>query len=190
MAHNKPRNAQEALQQAVRLERAKQLIEEGYTFTKDADTNMVAVCKPGELHAAYWIGEHVDGTNGCDCPDAVKGNYCKHEICWDMIQANAQQALPLTDADEAAMWEAQCKKHDEENEELPEFDATRILLLAELRRAERGAKQAAGTAAEAGWNEKLRKCEAALQMYDEVKVKQAIQFYQRVPADPMNFPAH
>ena len=175
MTNTQPRNVQEALAQANRLQRAQQILKDGYTFTQDADTQMVAVCKPGELHAAYWIGEHVDGTNGCDCADRVKTQKpCKHEHAWELVKAEQ--------ADEARMWEAQCKQWEEENEELPEYDAIHILMVAELRRAERGVKNTAGTSAAAGWCERFRKCEAALQIYDEVKIKQTINFYKRIPA--------
>lgn len=101
--NNTPRNAQEAIAQANRYARAEQIIQEGYKFTKDADSGMVAVCKPGDLHASYWIGEHVDGTTGCDCPDKKKtGKPCKHEIANEILEEekaafNAQ----------AAQWEAE-----------------------------------------------------------------------------------
>ena len=106
VAMTQPRNAQEAIAQANRLQRARQIITEGYSFTQDALTNMVAICKPGELHASYFIGEHVDGTTGCDCPDACKGNNCKHEIAWGLVKAEH--------ADELAGLEAQCARYDAE----------------------------------------------------------------------------
>lgn len=80
-------NINDAIAQANRRERALNILEEGYTFTQEND--MVAVCKPGELHASYWIGEHVDSSTGCDCPDRVKtGKPCKHEIANDILQAD------------------------------------------------------------------------------------------------------
>ena len=82
------RNINEAIAQANRRERAEKIIQEGYSFTKDADSGMVAVCKPGDLHASYWIGEHVDGSTGCDCPDRVKtGKPCKHEIANNILES-------------------------------------------------------------------------------------------------------
>lgn len=169
-----PRNPQEAINQANRLQRAELLLTQGYTFTYDAELETVFVTKPGELHAAYTIGAQVDGTDGCSCPDKAKGNVCKHEIAWSLIQKQ--------EAEELAGLEAQCKQWEAENEELPEYDATRILMLSELRRAERSAKNTVGTSAAEGWQERVRKCEAALKMYDEIKVKQAINFYKRIPA--------
>jgi hypothetical protein len=62
---------------------------------------VVAVCKPGSLAAAYWLNML---SEGCDCPDSLKGNYCKHEMCWDAIQAEAK--------DVAAMLEAQCAEYE------------------------------------------------------------------------------
>ena len=100
-------NINEAIAQANRNTRALQIIEEGYTFTQDADTKMVAVCKPGKLAASYFIGEHVDGSNGCDCADKAKtGKPCKHEIAWNILQDE--------EANEARMWEAQCAQWDAE----------------------------------------------------------------------------
>ena len=104
-----PRNPQEAINQANRLQRAKNLIAEGYTFTYDAELETVFVTKPGELHAAYTIGPQVDGTDGCSCPDRAKGNKCKHEMAWELIQAER--------ADEAKMWESICAEHDARMEE-------------------------------------------------------------------------
>ena len=51
-----PRNPQEAINQANRLQRAELLLTQGYTFTYDAELETVFVTKPGELHAAYTIG--------------------------------------------------------------------------------------------------------------------------------------
>jgi hypothetical protein len=93
-----PRNAQEAMQQALRFERAKQIIKEGYTFHQDADSDVVAVCKPGSLAAAYWLNMLSDG---CDCPDFLKTHKpCKHMIAWEILE------------DDAANMEAQCAEYD------------------------------------------------------------------------------
>lgn len=109
--NTQPTNINTAIAQANRLSRAQALLTEGYTFTQDAVTEMVAVCKPGELGAAYWIGEHMDGRTGCDCPDALKGNKCKHELAWKLIK-DAQDK-----AEDEAMWEAICAEHDEREKE-------------------------------------------------------------------------
>ena len=106
-------NINDAIAQANRNTRALQILKEGYKFTKEA-SGSIAVCKPGELHASYFIGEHVDGTTGCDCPDKAKtGKPCKHEIAWNILQDE--------EADEARMWEAQCAKWEAEEYNLPRF---------------------------------------------------------------------
>jgi hypothetical protein len=99
-----PKNAQEALQQANRLQRARAILAEGYTFHKDKDSEAVAVCKPGRLAASYWINLL---SEGCDCPDSMKGNDCKHLLAWKLLETEK--------ADDAANMEAQCKQWEEEN---------------------------------------------------------------------------
>lgn len=98
---NTPKNAQQALQQATRFDRAEQIIKEGYTFHKDADSEVIAVCKPGSTAAAYWINML---SEGCDCPDYMKNcAACKHMIAWEILK------------EEEAGLEAQCKQWEEEN---------------------------------------------------------------------------
>lgn len=108
------RNASEALQQAIRFDRAKQVLAEGYTFHKDADTEAIAVCKRGSTAAVYWIDLL---STGCDCPDRLKtGKECKHELAYEFLQAEKTE--------EAGMWESICRQWEEENlplmPELPE----------------------------------------------------------------------
>lgn len=107
-------NINEAIAQANRNTRAQQIIEAGYTFTKEA-SGSIAVCKPGELHASYFIGENVDGTNGCSCADKAKtGKPCKHEIAWDLLQ------------DEEARFEAQAAQWEEEEDNRRFMEECRI----------------------------------------------------------------
>jgi hypothetical protein len=47
---------------------------------------------------------------GCDCPDAMKGNDCKHEIAYDLLQAEAAAA-----ADEEASMAWQCMIWEDQN---------------------------------------------------------------------------
>jgi hypothetical protein len=79
-----PKDAQGAQRQAIRHERAKQVIRDGYTFSYDAGLNCIYVCKPGCLHADYIIHgdtNNLTGQAGCDCPDMVKtGEPCKHYL--------------------------------------------------------------------------------------------------------------
>ena len=97
-------NINTAIAQANRNTRAQQILKDGYTFTQEA-SGSVAICKPGELHASYWIGEQVDGTNGCDCADKAKtGLPYKHELAWNMLQ------------DEEAQFEAMAAKWEEEED--------------------------------------------------------------------------
>jgi hypothetical protein len=97
MTNRTPRNAQEAMMQALRFERAKQILKEGYTFHPDADSDVVAVCKPGSLPAAYWLNMLEPG---CDCPDFLKrGQPCKHMIAWEILEATAS-------------FEAQCAEYE------------------------------------------------------------------------------
>lgn len=93
---NNPTNINEAVALAVRFERAKAILAEGYTFSQDKETGAVAACKPGSLAASYWINGLVDG---CDCPDATQRGkgVCKHSLAWELLQ-------------EEMMWEAQCEE--------------------------------------------------------------------------------
>jgi hypothetical protein len=103
----RPRNAQEAKAHALRHERAVQIVKEGlYSFYADKDTDAVAVCRKGSFAATYWLNLMEPG---CDCPDAVKGNFCKHERAWAIIQDEAAARL----ADEEAIMEAQCKQWED-----------------------------------------------------------------------------
>ena len=95
MTTNQPKDIQTALRHALRLERAKQILAEGYTFWKDPEFDIIGVCKPGRLYAHYWIHE---GT--CDCPDFEQyGDLCKHTLAVDI--QNAEDAA--IDA-QAAQW--------------------------------------------------------------------------------------
>jgi hypothetical protein len=81
-----PRTAPEALRQARTAERAALIIQEGYSFFPDAELEMIAVCKPGFLHAEYWLTE---GGKVCDCGDFVnRKDYCKHTIANSIVEAN------------------------------------------------------------------------------------------------------
>jgi SWIM zinc finger len=85
-----PRNAQEALAQAIRHDRAQRILDEGYTFEHDADLNCIYVCKPGALSFSYIIhgdAENLTGKAGCDCPDMQKtGKACKHYLAARILQ--------------------------------------------------------------------------------------------------------
>ena len=75
-----PRTAPGALRQATIFARAEQILADGYSFWPDPDPtmDMVAVCKPGYLHADYWI------TDGGDF--AKHRDFCKHTMAWDIMQ--------------------------------------------------------------------------------------------------------
>lgn len=136
-----PRNAMEALRQATVFARAEQIISDGYSFWPDEDTtlDMVAVCKPGFLHADYWITEN--GTV-CDCPDFEKRkDVCKHLAAWDIVQRKKIPQLASTsletvrrhveDRERTAMYEAQMAQLDELEDGLhfmEEIDLQRYLL--------------------------------------------------------------
>ena len=78
--------------------KAIEIIKEGYTFSKDAETGVIAVCKPGRLAASYWINVLEEG---CDCPDYMKhGKYCKHTLANGILE------------EEEASMEAQCELYD------------------------------------------------------------------------------
>src|ERR1051326_4648699 len=80
-----PKSAPEAARLALLTERAQAILDEGYTFWPDPELG-VAVCKPNELHASYWIADGV-----CDCPARQKDRTCKHEIAWSIRQAEDAQ---------------------------------------------------------------------------------------------------
>ena len=96
---NTANNINTARRQANSYAKAQEIIKEGYCFHKDADSDVIAVIKPGTTAAAYWINMIEPG---CDCPDYMKhpGTFCKHTMAWDILQ------------EEAAMWEAQCAEYD------------------------------------------------------------------------------
>jgi hypothetical protein len=96
-----PRNASEALRYARTAERAQNILKEGYTFHRDPNSDVVAVCKPGRLAASYWLNMLEPG---CDCPDFRKHkDYCKHTLASEMLEARE---------DEEAGLEAQCAEYD------------------------------------------------------------------------------
>jgi predicted nucleic acid-binding Zn finger protein len=97
-----PKNATEANAQALRMQRARQIIAEGYTFPVDSDGLYIAVCKPGHLSADYFITEV-----GCDCPDMAKsGKPCKHYIAAWILQEERQEE-EAADAAQVARYEAE-----------------------------------------------------------------------------------
>ena len=172
MNANTPRNAQQAIAQANRFDRARQIIKEGYTFTDMGDGG-IAVCKPGKLAASYWI----DGPfcKGCDCPDATKnGNRCKHMLAWESI--NAEEAAELEGL------EAQCAEYDAlHGPDMPPTDTTRALMLAEFRKSERAlaaCDEPFSTRAENA-RQRMREVETALRIYDEVTTKILCDYYKR-----------
>lgn len=97
-----PTNAVDAFRLSRSFERAQTMQNEGYTFWQDREIEVVHVCKPGDLHASYTIGEQLPGMlDGCSCPDYQRhGGYCKHTLCWDMVK------------EEEMMWQALCAEED------------------------------------------------------------------------------
>ena len=75
-----PKSIQQAHRMARRWESAQQILLDGYTFERDDEVGMTAVCKPGSFYAAYWIcdrPELVAPRGGCSCPDYDKyGDFC------------------------------------------------------------------------------------------------------------------
>ena len=136
-----PRNAMEALRQATVFARAEQIISDGYSFWPDEDPtmDMVSVCKPGFLHADYWI---TDGGLVCDCPDFAKfKDFCKHTIAWGIVKRDRIPQLASTslavirqhieDRERMAMWEAQAAQFAELEDGrhfMEEIDLRRYLL--------------------------------------------------------------
>jgi hypothetical protein len=91
-------NINTARREANSYAKALEILKAGYTFTKDAETEVIAVCKPGRLAASYWLNMMEPG---CDCPDYMKrGNFCKHTMAWGILQ------------EEEASMEAQCAEYD------------------------------------------------------------------------------
>ena len=99
----------------------------------------VAVCKPGFLHAEYWI------TNCglfCDCPAFEKHkDFCKHTIAWGIVKRDRIPQLASTslelikrhveDRERMAMYEAQMAQMDEIEDGrhfMEEIDLQRCLL--------------------------------------------------------------
>lgn len=69
-------NIETAMRHARRLESAKEILNEGYTFPVDVELENIYVCKPGRLAASYIIHR-----GQCDCPDFIKhGDLCKHTL--------------------------------------------------------------------------------------------------------------
>lgn len=136
-----PRTAPEALRQATVFARAEQIISDGYSFWPYTDTtiDMVAVCKPGFLHADYWI---TDGGKVCDCPDFEKHkDVCKHVAAWAIVKRDRIPQLASTsldvirqqveEHDRTAMYEAQMAHMDELEDGrhfMEEIDLWRYLL--------------------------------------------------------------
>lgn len=90
-----PNDAQAAVRQAIRNERAIRIIAEGYTFHFDEQTETVDVIKPGRLAAEYtiWLGGLPDGRKICDCPDMMKtGEPCKHYIAAAIVAKDREEA--------------------------------------------------------------------------------------------------
>lgn len=89
-----PRTINEAIRQADTTERARQIIAQGYSFWPEADRDTIAICKPGFLHADYWLS---DNGKTCDCPDFVKHqDYCKHVLANSIVEAEKIPTLAST----------------------------------------------------------------------------------------------
>ena len=98
-----PRNIDQARRQISRTERAKEIIEAGYTFSFDDEADTVAVCKPGRLAADYFI---LDGK--CDCQDFQNhGDFCKHTLAAGLVQEEARAEA------QAAAYDAEMEKFGE-----------------------------------------------------------------------------
>lgn len=81
-----PKTAMEASRQARTYDRAKAIIQQGYSFFPEIDIDAIAVCKPGHLHADYWLTE---GGKECDCGDfCFRMDFCKHTIAYAIVLAN------------------------------------------------------------------------------------------------------
>lgn len=98
-----PTNAVDALRLARAEEKAIQIIAEGYTFEPQEGTELVAVCKPGQSAAAYWIWDAPDGFwQGCNCPASVAngGAFCKHLQAYRRIQEEEAHILAQAPSEE------------------------------------------------------------------------------------------
>jgi hypothetical protein len=103
-----PTDAQSAVRQANRHERALQIIAEGYSFLFDTQLQTVDVVKPGRLTAEYtiWLDGDLNGRKGCDCPDMTKtGEPCKHFYAAAII-AKERAEQEECDAERCAAYEA------------------------------------------------------------------------------------
>ena len=91
-------NINTAIAEALCMERALNILKEGYSFTDElGDGTLIAVCKPGKLAADYWIM-----FGKCDCPDFMKtGRDCKHMIANEIKKADEEMMEAL-----CAEWEA------------------------------------------------------------------------------------
>lgn len=78
-----PKTATEALRYARTADRAAALLTEGYEFLLLDEIHVVSVVRPeGGQYYLDLISEE------CDCPDFQKhGDYCKHLLCWQTIDA-------------------------------------------------------------------------------------------------------
>lgn len=107
-------NITTAIAQANRNNRALNMKAEGY-YTLTTDFLKVEVYKPGNTNMMpdYTVNR-VEGT--CDCPDAAKGNYCKHQMFVELQMAKYPQAAQaLQEAkDEEAAFLTQAAQWEEE----------------------------------------------------------------------------
>jgi hypothetical protein len=100
-------DAQSAVRQANRLERAHLILDEGYRFLFDAQLQTVDVVKPGRLTAEYtiWLDGDINGRKGCDCPDMAKtGEPCKHYLAASIV-AKERAEQEECDAERCAAYE-------------------------------------------------------------------------------------
>jgi SWIM zinc finger len=98
MTTNTANNINTARRLANSAAKAEQILKEGYRFEKDADSEVIAVIKPGRLAASYWLNML---SEGCDCPDYLKnGSFCKHTIANGILE------------DEEASLQFQCELYD------------------------------------------------------------------------------
>ena len=82
-----PKDVQTALRLALRFERAKLILAEGYTFSVDEEMQTVYICKPGRLFAHYIIYQ-----GQCDCPDfTTHRDFCKHTLAYALRQEEDAQ---------------------------------------------------------------------------------------------------
>jgi hypothetical protein len=85
----KPKDASEANAQAIRLERAQQIIVDGYGFEFDEVFPQCFIRKPGSRRIAYTV-DAVNG--GCDCLDMTKtGRPCKHYLAVWLLMEKARE---------------------------------------------------------------------------------------------------